>query len=458
MSARFLSALAAVAALAAAGCVTPAATDLETAGAGLGLDLMAASAPLWADPQNAPHPAWNWPTLVNPAQGASVSEWWMPIAAAELPASIAGIEQLVQVEGVATGAGIALFGSLAVVPGFGDVSYIVDISDPTKPVVLSEFEPTQGGHRGAAIVAYPDGRLVTALSTGPGFEVWDITDPTKPTHLADVEPSNNGHKLGTVPGTPILYNANSNGGGLQADQGDGVTEIYDLTDPASPVLVQDFPNGFGCHHIYFWNSAEKQRAICAGIEFAQIWDIADPKNPVVIVSVPIPHGVTALPSTSVFPVVTPFAHFSVLNDDGTVLIVGDELGGGSIPPGCSVGADTPVVDNGAPTGALWFYDVSDETSPQLLGWYSPGHHLNPGNAAASCTAHHGRLVPDPEGRDLLAMSFYGAGVVLLDFSNPMMPQMIDQYTDTSNTWETWYYNGYLFTGDLNRGMDVFAFN
>ena len=56
------------------------------------------------------------------------------------------------------------------------------------------------------------------------------------------------------------------------------------------------------------------------------------------------------------------------------------------------------------------------------------------------------------------MSFYGAGVVLLDFSDPMMPKMVDQFTEASNTWETWYYNGYLFTGDLTRGMDVISFS
>ena len=33
-------------------------------------------------------------------------------------------------------------------------------------------------------------------------------------------------------------------------------------------------------------------------------------------------------------------------------------------------------------------------------------------------------------------------------------KMVDQFQDHSNTWETWYDNGYLFTGDLSRGMDV----
>lgn len=440
----------------AVGCVTPG-SNVDPASAGLGLDLglKAAATQLWDDPQNMPHPAFGWPTLSAPADAIDAPAWWKPIPAAPLPETITGMTLVAEASSEApSGAGIALFGSLAIVPGYGDQSYILDISDPTAPKQLSAFEPVAGAHRGAATIAYPDGRLVAVFSTGAGFEAFDITDPTKPEPLSQVEPTNGGHKIGVVPGTPIVYNANSRGGGstaFTADRGEGVTEIYDLTDPAKPVLVQDFPNGFGCHHIFFWNAPDgsKQRALCAGIEFAQIWDVADPRNPVVITNVPIPAGNPMLPSLTPVPVVAPFAHFSILNTAGNVLIVGDELGGGSLPPGCSA--------PGAPTGALWFYDVSDETNPTLLSWYSPGWHMEPDNVQASCTAHHGRLVPDPSGRDLLAMSFYGAGVVLVDFTDPTMPTMVDQIKGGSNTWETWYYNGYLFTGDLQRGMDVIGF-
>ena len=433
-----------------AGCVTPPAAELDPAEGALpiGLPSLDPASFEFLDPENVPHPKFGWPTLVAPAQGESVPAFWKPIEAVELPDPIAGIVHAVQADGVAMGAGISLFGSLAVVPGYSEgVSYVVDITDPMAPKVLSEFEPVQGSHRGSAIIAYPDGKLAAVFSTGAGFEVWDISDPTMPVHAAEVEPTQGGHKLGVVPGTPYVYNAASGAGGIFAEQATGVTEIYDLTDPYKPRHVQDFPNGYACHHIYFWNSAEKQRAICAGLEFAQIWDTADPENPSVIVNVPIPHGVAGTPSASVLPVVTPFAHFSILNQDGTILIVGDELGGGSIPPGCTV--------PGAPTGALWFYDVSVETEPQLLSWYSPGHHLD-ANVDVSCTAHHGRIVP-VEGRDLLAMSFYGAGVVLVDFTDPMTPMKVDQFYDGSDTWETWYYNGYLFTGDLKRGLDVLTF-
>lgn len=435
-----------------AGCVAPTQHDDGKAGSA---PLLASTSPLWDDPQNTPHPAWGWPTLSWPAVPAPSREW-LPIQSRPLPQRIQGLEHVTHVDGLGLGAGIAVFGGIVVVPG-DTQSDIVDIADPAAPRILSSFEPVQSSHRGAAIVAYPDGRLATAIATPLGFEVWDITKPTSPDLLAAVEPKQGGHKLGVVPGTPILYNAAALGGGdatlgLVGDvtqQAKGVTEIYDLTDPANPQHVQDFPNGYSCHHIFFWIKPGRERALCAGIEHAQIWDIADPRHPVVITDLPMPHGTAQVPSASALPGTTPYAHTAMLNAAGDVLIVGDEMGGGSNPPGCTA--------DGAPTGALWFYDVSDETQPKLVGWFSPGYHGDTSDPTLSCTAHHGRLVPDPSGRDLAVFAFYGAGVVLIDFTDPSQPVMLDQAKGGYNTFEAWYDQGYVFTGDINRGMDVFTF-
>src|SRR5581483_3141950 len=150
-----------------------------------------------------------------------------------------------------------------------------------------------------------------------------------------------GHKLGVVPGTPIVYNANSRGGAdagfpqenLDPSQGKGWTEILDFSDPYNPVVANNFTNGYGCHHVFFWIDAskDKERAICAGIQYTQIWDIKDPIHPKVIVSVPMHHGNPMLPSTAVTqsaPLVPArlltFSHTAMLNEDGTILIAGDE--------------------------------------------------------------------------------------------------------------------------------------
>ena len=64
---------------------------------------------LWEDPQNTPHPKWNWPTLANPPAGADVPFWWQPIQMAELPDHITGLQHVATAgadQTVTAGAGI----------------------------------------------------------------------------------------------------------------------------------------------------------------------------------------------------------------------------------------------------------------------------------------------------------------------------------------------------------------
>ena len=440
---------------------------------GVGAGGLFAGKPLYVDPQNTPHPAFNWPTLAYPAAGPDVPALWKPIAASPLPMDITDLEHVAQTEGVASGAGIALFGSLAVVPGYGAPTAVVDISDPTAPKVLSTFEPQDGlaNHRGAAFIAYPTGQLAVVISTGSGVDVWDLTDPAAPQPLPPLVEDALGnpvrsHKVGVIPGTPIVVNAAS-GGGSASDPAasTSVSMMWDLSDPSDPQPLPAFENGYSCHHVYFWNSLEenKSRGVCAGIQYTQIWDTSDPYHPTVIVSVPFGSGGTPLDASDravQFP--ASISHYAGLSLDGKVLLMGDESGGGGNPPGCVARVDVPGVGAvSVPIGAVWFYDVSDETDPQLLGWYSASQSdklQTGGDPARSCTAHHGRLVPI-NGRDILAMSWYSAGVVVVDFTDVRnegftLPETVAQYADGSDTWETWYYNGYLFTGDLARGMDV----
>ena len=442
---------------------------------------------LWDDPQNTPHPMFGWPTLSHPPVGDNVPEYWVPPAARELPDTISGVQHLVRAEEIPRGAGLAAFGGLIVLPGFGNDSSVMDIRDPSNPIRLGTFgdfgpnfegpaanERSAGGHveletrssglgsdRGAAIIAYPSGRLVTVLSTSSEIESWDITDPTEPRQLPSLQVPNS-HKLGVVPGTPIVYNAGSRGGGQTGNlMGTDHTEIFDLSDPDNPVFVQNFPNGYSCHHVFFWNNLEqnKFRAVCAGVEVTQIWDTADPRNPKVIVTMPVHHGVPGTPGASVLvrvpgviAIAEAFSHSAGLNRTGTILYVGDENGGGGLPPGCVASVPTPAGDVSTPIGAVWFYDISTETNPVLQGWYSASQ--NQATLGGTCTAHHGRLVPDKQGRDLLAMAFYRDGLLLIDFTNPMLPRAVGQFMQNSNTWESWYHNGYIFTGDLSRGLDV----
>ncbi|MGB0652202.1 MAG: LVIVD repeat-containing protein [Thermoplasmatota archaeon] len=406
----------------------------------------------YIDRQTASHPAFGFPTATDYTgfTGDRLPATWLPPQPVEVPETITGLELLGSAEGVAAGAGIAVFGHYAIVSGNGPGS-IVDIADPLNPVKVADLDISV---RDADVIAYPDGRLVAVMASNGPIHTFDITDPRNPIQLPSLEVSS--HNAVVVPGTPIVYNAGSSGGSTSGLGGEGhipalatgVTEIFDLTDPENPVRLDDFANGYGCHDITTFIDAETERyrAYCAGIEASQIWDIADPANPTVITTVPAHHGVPALPSGSV-PLVL-FSHLAMTNHDGTVLIVGDETGGGAVPPGCDVNA----AGLSGPLGNLWFYDISDETSPLLVGWISPSSLLTEGEVLATCTAHFGRLIED---RDQVAVAFYGRGVQIVDFSDPAAPFFAASFEEGTDTWDAWYWQGYIFTGDLSRGLDVF---
>src|SRR5687767_12976576 len=107
-------------------------------------DLLPSTEHLWYNPQTMSHPAFGFPTLTQPAigkNGTNVPEFWKPIPAAQLPSHIMGLEHVTKAPKANQGAGMSVFGSLAVVPGFtGAPTYVYDISDPTKPVVLSKLK------------------------------------------------------------------------------------------------------------------------------------------------------------------------------------------------------------------------------------------------------------------------------------------------------------------------------
>ncbi len=413
---------------------------------------------LWRDPRLAPHPAFGFATASHPPAVAELPPFWAPPPRPATAASDFGLEFLAgSPSEVRKSGGLEVFGSLAILSGFGDEGTIVDISNPAEPRFLGAV--LNNRLRGAETIAYPDGRLLAVFATeSDGLPVVDITDPRRPKPLYTLQPQQDQHNVGVVPGTPIVYNAGSLGGGNQPGGGNGYTEIWDLSDPDNPVQLESFLNGWGCHDISFWIDAaqDKYRAICAGVEFTQLWDIADPRQPEMIVNLPVHHGIPGTISTAVSPAI--FSHFAGLNSDGTILYVGDETGGGAAP-GCVAHVGLPPAAGVSfPSGAMFFYDVSSETQPLLQGWIAPASHLTVNRGSLSCTVHFGRLIPNDAGRDLMAIGAYGAGTLVLDFTNPTLPSIVSQYADATDTWEAIYHNGWIITGDLSKGLEVLALN
>ncbi len=394
-----------------------------------------------------------------------------------LPDPLSGMDLVSLSNGSNGTQGIGVFGPLAVAGG--NPLQVIDITDVNNPHVIGELPDVPV--RDADFILYPDGRLVvvTVRNDNQLFFV-DITDAYEPVLVGVLDTPHNNHNLAVVPGTPLIYNSPSNSDGNEVapafsppnSEAVAYTDIIDASDPTNPVLVQEWQNGYGCHDVTFYmNPAEQKfRGYCAGIEALQIWDLADPRQPTVVSEWGWPaFGVHDTGSAGL----VTFAHLAMPNHDASILILGDESGGGAAPA-CDFSAQTPTGDTvTGPLGNLWFYDITDETNPVLQGSVSP----NAVDQRGSCTAHFGRVIEDT---NHVVMGFYSAGVTLVDFTDPENPYIKESYQPEMTTgpcprpgqvpdltgdevcpvfgsfWDVWYHSGYLVTGDIEHGVGILA--
>jgi hypothetical protein len=205
----------------------------------------------------------------------------------------------------------------------------------------------------------------------------------------------------------------------------GIISVVDITKPAKAKIVAQ-PSvlpAVGCHD----GTIAGDLAYMACLTEGQVWDISDPLAPTILSHIrDVPDAIW---------------HSSAVSNDGDVVAFGFESfqAGGASCNGAASG----------PTGAIWFYDVSDPASPVQQGFYSP-----PRLATGLCTAHNFAVVP---GRNVLVSSWYSAGAMAVDFSDPSAPEEIAHYRVESgtSTWDAKYRKGYVFVGDTTRGLDVY---
>lgn len=367
--------------------------------------------------------------------------------------------------------------------GFG--FFIADVSDPAHPHIV--YNTTANSEtpfaRKAEVIAHPDGRRTLVLATqSNGMHFWDVTDPANAVWASVLEFERN-HYIAVVPGTELVFNNPSAGAG-------GSNALIDAHDPYNPRILGDYGT-HGCHGTTFQGKPGDAlfRAYCAGIQRTEVWDmtgldvtardfgihlyavvdIADnPISGTPIFNPPIPANPTGVTSTPV----RSLHHFATASDDGSILIIGDEHRGGGNPGACFF--NDPLTGKSTPLGALWFFDIKNPADPQLLSWFSPptvlpqqaslitnpptgpeyvGQQLGAAyTAIPNCTAHFGQVIP---GKNAIVIGWYSAGVMLIDFSDATNPRILDQYQPAGvNTWSSRYQNGYVFTGDINRGMEV----
>jgi hypothetical protein len=301
--------------------------------------------------------------------------------------------------------------------------------------------------------------VAQAAATGTGYweglRIFDISDPANPQYVKAVETDCGSHTHTLVPSadgaTVYAYVSSYNPNALLADcqpphDKISIVEIP-VADPtaasvvAEPVLFPDgglTPRTQGCHDI----TAYPAKGIAAGACMGEgvMMDISDPVNPVVTERVA---------DTENFA----FWHSATFNNDADTVMFTDELGGGGAPT-CN-----PTV--GPNKGANAFYTLAGGELTFQSYFKIPREQSDTEN----CVAHNGSLIPVQGGKDVMVQAWYQGGITVIDFTDPAAPRELAWFDRgpldadrlvLGGSWSAYYHDGYVFSNDIQKGLDVFA--
>jgi len=195
------------------------------------------------------------------------------------------------------------------------------------------------------------------------------------------------------------------------------------------------PGPVQCHDITVYPALGIAGGACAG--YGLLLDIRDPVHP---------RRIAAVADTNFA-----FWHSATFNNDGTKLLFTDEWGGG-LQPKCRV-TDKPE----------WGADAIFTIAGDAMTFRSYFKMPAPQTAFENCVAHNGSLIPVP-GRDIMAQGWYQGGISVFDWTDAAHPKEI-AYFDRgpmdstklvgAGSWSAYWYNGYIVSSEIGRGLDVF---
>ena len=352
---------------------------------------------------------------------------------------------------------LELHGDYAFIGSYDEGMVIVDISDPTKPERAGVF--ACGGGSQYDVQLSPDAKLAM-LSTDsknskchPGQEgtmVIDVSDPANPRELSFI-PIQIGTHTHTLDG-PLLYINN-----YQTSY--SKFEIYDLTNPSAPAKLSELklPAGQPSAHDSYIDHRPDGRVLmypASGGNLTDVIDVTDPRTPKLLQRVQ---------DSSVS-----FSHQAEPNFDRSLLMVTDEYQGGGSAPACGKSPraeESPlpglVEAETTDIGALHFYRLDPDGTLKANGTSKPPTFNLPTQANppdAGCTIHVYWQAPD---QDRLVTAWYGRGVRIVDYSatrdGKQATELGHFIPEGTDMWSAKPHKGYIFTGDLVRGMDVLRY-
>jgi hypothetical protein len=283
---------------------------------------------------------------------------------------------------------------------------IVDITDPTQPYVVAAMQDCSISQGDPQVTA--DGMLAAiakqgtgtcripggaAMSSGGGSALVDLANVYNPVVIGVVNQTGGSHNHTIHPSGEYLYISPSTA--FPGGPGNSTIPIWDISNPRAPKFVKNFTApGDGPHDVRF--SPDGKRAYVAAVSTYYILNTENPENPTLI-SIMVPPTGT-------------IGHDTLVTPDKAFLFLGDEAGGG-VPYPC-------------PGGAIFAYDIRDETKPLFLGLAEAGggpvfaraiDEAPPaGLTAGACTSHVMELNPDKRS---LTLGWYSLGTRTFSFAS-----------------------------------------
>ncbi|OZM71582.1 hypothetical protein CFN78_18795 [Amycolatopsis antarctica] len=298
---------------------------------------------------------------------------------------------------------------------------VFDISDLTNPRYVSAVETDCGSHTHTLVPNKNKKSVLLYISSySPAADLPNCQPPHDKVSIVEV-PVKNPEKAALV-ATPVLFPDGGNAGG--------------------PNPVPDLPNRSattGCHDLTAFPEKDLMAGACMGD--GVLIDIKKPLEPKVVERVQDNENFA-------------FWHSATFNNAGTKVIFTDELGGG--------GLATCNEKVGANRGADGIYDIvgkKKEPKLEFKSYFKISRHQSD---TENCVAHNGSLIPVP-GKDIMVQAWYQGGMSVWDFTDSANPHEIgffergpvsDTEQITGGSWSSYYYNGHIYSSDIQKGLDV----
>ncbi len=345
---------------------------------------------------------------------------------------------------------------------------IYDVSNPRMPRLIKNVETCKGSHTHTVIPHPTDKNVVYLYVSGSQgarsaeelagcVNGTDPADPNNSLYRLDVikVPLNAPEKAEVVTGARVFT-----GLGPAARRGGGAARAGRPGDapaagsPEAAAMAAAAANGpRNCHDVTAYPAMGLLAGACGS--YGLLVDVSNPEKPVRL-------SQAADTNFSLW-------HTAVFDNAGKKVVFTDEWGGGTQPM-CQASS---MMEMGGNTTLTIEGTGKNRAYKQHAYFKLPAAQT----AQENCVSHNGGLIPVP-GRDVMVQGWYQGGVNIIDFTDPDKPfeigyfdrgpadaPLIDgpnaaaqgisrQRGTIGGSWGAYYWNGYLYSSEMARGLDV----